>query len=386
MQQASLVQIKSKHPDLQTSIFATMSALAIRENAINLSQGFPDFHCHPQLIESFHKHLRRGHNQYAPMPGIMALRERIAEKVEYLYGASYNPENEITITCGATAALYTAITTIVNPGDEVIVLEPCYDAYIPLVEYSGGKAVAIPMTLPDFKIDWQKVKKAIGPKTKALILNSPNNPAGVLISEKDIEQLIQIVSGTSLFLISDEVYEHISYDGLKHYSLSSYAELASRSFVISSFGKTFHATGWKVGYCLAPLEMTREFQKMHQFVTFSVNTPAQYAYADFMLEKDNYLQVTDFYQKKRDLFAAALQTSRFKIKKCEGTYFQLVDYNAISDENDLEFTKRLTKEFKIASIPTSVFFKKQNNQKIIRFCFAKKDETLKQAGDILCRI
>ena len=386
MHRASQVEIKSKHPNLQTSIFAVMSAMAVKENAINLSQGFPDFQCHPKLIESFHKHLKLGHNQYAPMPGVPILRNRIAEKVAYLYDAKYDPEKEITITCGATAALYTAITTVINPGDEVIVFEPWYDAYIPMVEYSKGKAISIPMTLPDFKIDWAEVKKTISSKTKAIILNSPNNPAGVLLCESDLLHLRDLVKDTEIIIISDEVYEHIIYDGLKHHSISSLPELASRSFVISSFGKTFHATGWKVGYCLAPTEMTQEFQKMHQFVTFSVNTPAQYAYADFMSEKGNYLQVTDFYQKKRDLFISALKSSRFKIKQCAGTYFQMADYSEISDENDLDFTHRLTREFKIAAIPTSVFFKRHVDQKIVRFCFAKKDETLEKASDILCRI
>ena len=386
MQSDPTIAIKSKQPQLQTSIFAIMSALAVKENAVNMSQGFPDFQCHPQLIEYFYDHLKKGHNQYAPMPGVPLLRERIAEKVSYLYNASYNPENEITITSGATAALYTAITTVIHPADEVIVFEPWYDAYIPMIEYSGGKAISIPMKMPDFKIDWPLVKKSVTSKTKAIILNSPNNPAGAVIADDDIEQLKHLVKNTSLILISDEVYEHIIFDDLKHLSLACYPELARRSFVISSFGKTFHATGWKVGYCLAPKEMMKEFQKMHQFVTFSVNTPAQHAYADFMAEKDNYLMVKEFYQKKRDLFADALMNSRFKIKKCNGTYFQLLDYSKISDEKDLDFTKRLTKEFKIAAIPTSVFFKKSNNQKIIRLCFAKKDETLKKAGDILCRI
>jgi len=386
MQSDSALEIKSKQPHLQTSIFAIMSALANRENAINLSQGFPDFQCHPQLIEFFHHHLQQGHNQYAPMPGVPVLRERIAEKVAFLYGSVYNPENEITITCGATAALYTAITTVIHPADEVIVFEPWYDAYIPMIEYSGGKAISLPMEMPDFKIDWSLVKKSITPKTRAIILNSPNNPAGVMLRDDDIDQLKKIVKDTTLILISDEVYEHVIFDNLKHHSLSSFPELARRSFVISSFGKTFHATGWKVGYCLAPREMMREFQKMHQFVTFSVNTPAQYAYADFMTDKNNYLAVSDFYQKKRDLFVDSVKDSRFIIKKCSGTYFQLLDYSKISDENDLDFTQRLTREYKIAAIPTSVFFKKQYNHKIVRLCFAKKDETLKKAGDILCRI
>lgn len=385
MQQSPEIEIISKQPRLQTSIFATMTAMAVRENAINLSQGFPDFKCHPKLIELYHRHLKMGHNQYAPMPGIPLLREKIAEKAEQLCNAVYNPDTEITITCGATAALYTAFTTIINKNDEVIVLEPFYDAYIPVIEFSQGKAISVP-TRPDFTIDWSLVNKAVTVKTKAIILNSPNNPAGYVFNNDDIEQLIKIVKNTSIVIVSDEVYKHIIFDNCKHLSMSAFPELASRSYVVSSFGKTFHATGWKVGYCLAPENMMREFQKLHQFVTFSVNTPAQYAYADFMSDREVYMELADFYQKKRDMFVEVLGNSRFKIKPCSGTYFQLADYSNISQENDLDFSVRLTKEFKVASIPTSAFYKKETDQKIIRFCFAKKDETLKQAADILCRI
>ncbi len=386
MSPSSQIKIKSKQPNLQKSIFSVMSALAISEKAINLSQGFPDFPCHPKLVELLHKYAKAGHNQYAPMPGIPVLRERIAEKVEDLYGAKYNPETEITITAGATEALYAAITTIVHPGDEVIVFEPWYDAYIPTIEYSGGRVITIPLELPDFHIDWAKVNKAVSAKTKAIILNSPHNPTGAILSAEDIEQLVAIVKNSSIMLISDEVYEHIIFDGQAHQSLAKYKELAERSFVIGSFGKTFHATGWKVGYCLAPRELMAEFQKIHQFITFSVNTPAQYAYAAFLLEKDYYLELAGFYQKKRDLFLKLMDTSRFEPLACTGTYFQLMGYKNISEENDLEFTRRLTVEHKIASIPTSVFYKAGIDNKIVRFCFAKKDETLEQAAELLCRI
>lgn len=385
MHQSTEIEIISKQPHLKTSIFATMSAIAVRENAINLSQGFPDFQCHPKLIELYHHHLKMGHNQYAPMPGVPLLRERIAEKVQKLYGAVFNPATEITITCGATAALYTAITTVVHKNDEVIVLEPAYDAYIPVIEFSQGKAVSIPART-DFTIDWSLVEKAVSGETKAIILNSPNNPGGYVFDKKDIEQLTKIVKDTSIIIISDEVYEHIIFDTGKHLSIAAFPELAARSYVISSFGKTFHATGWKVGYCLAPENMMQEFQKLHQFVTFSVNTPAQYAYADFMSDPEIYMELANFYQKKRDMFVEALGNSRFKIKPCSGTYFQLADYSNISEENDLDFCIRLTKEYKVASIPTSVFYRKETDRKIIRFCFAKKDETLRQAADILCRI
>ncbi len=386
MSPSSSIKLESKQPNLEQSIFAVMSALAIQENAINLSQGFPDFPCHPKLVELLHKSVKSGHNQYAPMPGILGLREKIAEKVEDLYGAQYNPENEITITAGATEALYATITAIVHPGDEVIIFEPWYDAYIPMVEYSGGKAITIPLQLPDFHINWDKVKKVVSKKTKAIILNSPHNPTGAILSQKDIRQLIEIVKDTSIILISDEVYEHIIFDNFGHQSLAKYDELKERSFVISSFGKTFHATGWKVGYCLAPKDLMSEFQKIHQFITFSVNTPAQHAYAEFMSEKDHYLELAAFYQQKRNLFLGLMQSSRFDALSCSGTYFQLMSYKNISAENDYKFAKRMTIENKVASIPTSVFYKESVDNKIVRFCFAKRDETLKQAAEKLCRI
>jgi methionine transaminase len=386
MRLSAKISISSKQPFLETSIFAIMSGLAQKESAINLSQGFPDFQCHPKLIELMNKYMKMGYNQYAPMPGVDVFREAIIEKVEDLYDAKYDPENEITVTAGATEALYAAITSIVHPGDEVIVFEPWYDAYIPMVQYSGGKAISMPMELPDFHINWQAVKKSISKKTKAIILNSPHNPSGSVLSESDIKQLIAIVKDTSIMIISDEVYEHIIFDGTKHQSLARYPELVERSFVIGSFGKTFHVTGWKVGYCLAPNELMREFRKIHQFITFSVNTPVQYTYAEFMSDKSHYLELAEFYQKKRDLFRTVTSESRFELLPCRGTYFQLMSYRNISEENDIDFTKRLTKEHKIASIPTSVFYQNSSDNHIIRFCFAKKDETLRQAGELLCRI
>jgi len=382
----SKIKIKSKQPNLEQSIFAVMSNLAIQENAINLSQGFPDFPCHSKLVELLHKYAKDGHNQYAPMAGIPILREKIVKKVEDLYSVQYNPETEITITAGATEALYAAITAIVHPGDDVIIFEPWYDAYIPMVEYSGGKAVTIPLQLPNFQINWDVVKKAISPKTKAIVLNSPHNPTGAILSKDDIHQLIEIVKDTSIILISDEVYEHIIFDGHEHQSLAKYSDLKERTFVISSFGKTFHATGWKVGYCLAPKELMIEFQKIHQFITFSVNTPAQYAYAEFLSEKDHYLELATFYQKKRDRFLKLMKNSRFEPLSCSGTYFQLMSYKNISQQNDFEFSKKLTCENKVACIPTSVFYRTNIDDKIVRFCFAKKDETLEQAAEKLCRI
>ncbi|MCB0284157.1 MAG: methionine aminotransferase [Calditrichae bacterium] len=386
MQINEQIKLTSKQPDLKTSIFSIMSALAAKEKAINLSQGFPDFPCHPKLIELMHRHMLKGNNQYAPMPGVACLRENLVQKTENLYGAKYDPESEITITSGATEALYAAITAVVQPGDEVIIFEPWYDAYIPMIEYSGGKPVTIPLVLPDFRIDWQQVKHKINTKTRAIIINSPHNPTGAVLSEKDIQNLIQIVKTTDIILISDEVYEHIIFDGFYHQSLARFPELTERSFVISSLGKTFHATGWKVGYCMAPFELMKEFRKIHQFITFSINTPAQYAYADFLKEPEHYLELPGFYQQKRDLFLNLTKESAFLPIENHGTYFQLMTYSAISDENDIEFVRRLAIEHKIAAIPTSVFYRNGQDNKIIRFCFAKKNETLEQAAEILCRI
>jgi methionine aminotransferase len=380
------MKIKSKQPHLGVTIFATMTRMANEENAINLSQGFPDFACHPDLIKLVNQHMKAGHNQYAPMQGVMPLREKLAEKIENVYGAKYNPEKEITVTAGATEALFAAITAVVRPGDEVIVFEPWYDAYVPVIEYNQGIPVYVKMKLPDYRIDWAGVEKAINSKTRLMIFNSPHNPSGSILMKTDIAYLIKLVKNTDIILINDEVYEHIIFDDKEHHSFSKYPELYERSMVISSFGKTYHTTGWKIGYCVAPKVLSVEFQKVHQFITYAVNTPIQMAYADFLNRKDLFLELSDFYQKKRDLFFSLIKNSRFKLLPCQGTYFQLADYSAISNENDFEFVKRLTHEVKVAAIPTSVFYHKKDDHKIVRFCFAKQDETLQKAAECLCRI
>jgi len=380
------MKIKSKQPNLGVTIFAIMTRLANEQNAINLSQGFPDFSCHPELIKLVNQHMKAGHNQYAMMQGIMPLREKLAEKIKTVYGAAYNPDTEITVTAGATEALFAAITAVVHPGDEVIVFEPWYDAYVPVIEYNLGIPVYVKMKQPDYNIDWADVKKAISPKTRLMIFNSPHNPSGAILTKRDIGELIKIVKNTDIILINDEVYEHIIFDGEHHHSFSKYPELYERTMVISSFGKTYHTTGWKVGYCTAPKELSVEFQKVHQFLTYAVNTPIQMAYADFLDRKDLYLELSDFYQKKRDLFSRLIKESRFKLLPCHGTYFQLADYSAISDESDFDFVQRMTREVKVAAIPTSVFYHEKDDHKIIRFCFAKQDETLQKAAERLCRI
>lgn len=380
------MKIKSKQPNLGVTIFATMTRMANEENAINLSQGFPDFSCHPDLIKLVNQHMKAGHNQYAPMQGIMPLREKLAEKIESIYGSKYNPEIEITITAGATEALFAAITAVVHPGDEVIVFEPWYDAYVPVIEYNQGIPVYIKMRQPDYRINWAEVEKAITPKTRLMIFNSPHNPSGSILMKTDIGHLIKMVKNTDIILINDEVYEHIIFDDEEHHSFTRYPELYERSMVISSFGKTYHTTGWKIGYSVAPKELSVEFQKVHQFLTYTVNTPIQMAYADFLNRKDLFLKLSDFYQNKRDLFSRLIKDSQFKLLPCRGTYFQLADYSAISNESDLEFVKRLTREVKVATIPTSVFYHKKDDHKIIRFCFAKQDETLQKAAERLCRI
>jgi len=377
------ISIQSKLPSTGISIFAIMSKMAADYKAINLSQGFPDFNCSEELIELAHKFMKGGMNQYAPMPGLPSLRKIISDKILKLYKADYNFETEITITAGATQALYTAISAIIHSGNEVIIIEPAYDSYVPAVIANGGVPIYSEMTDGGFTINWSDVSKKISKKTKAIIINSPHNPTGSVISEIDIKMLEELTEGTNIFIISDEVYEHITFDGLPHISISSSAELKKRSFVISSFGKTFHATGWKVGYCCAPEYLMNEFRKLHQFIVFAVNTPVQYAYAEFLLNENNYLRLNDFYQKKRDLFLQSISGSRFKTEPARGTYFQLLDYSKISDQNDMEFSEWLTKEIGVAVIPLRPFYSKNNSQKLIRVCFAKKDEVLLQAGKIL---
>jgi len=378
--------VKSKMPNLNLSVFAVMTQLAEEHKAVNLSQGFPDFDCDPELIDLVYQYLKSGKNQYAPMPGVPALRGEISKKIAGLYKANYDPQTEITITAGATEALYAAITAVVSSGDEVIIFEPFYDAYPPVVQYSGGKPVFIRLSPPDFSIPWDEVKKAVTSRTKLMILNSPHNPTGSILNEDDLRELAEIVDGTSVLIVSDEVYEHIVFDGFRHLSLATLPELRKRTFLISSFGKTYHTTGWKIGYCAAPEPLTAELRKIHQFITFAVNTPVQWAYADFLKERDDYLALSAFYQKKRDLFRRSIDSSRFEVLPCKGTYFQLADYSKISRKNDTEFVTELIKTHGVAAIPLSPFYHDSAGHKIIRFCFAKKDETLINAAELLCRI
>ncbi len=380
------MKIKSKLPDVGVTIFSQMTKLANDHDAINLSQGFPDFDVDTGLVELVNKYMCSGNNQYAPMQGVQNLRERIAEKTRDIYSADYNPETEITVTSGATEALFAAITAVVQKDDEVILFEPVYDSYAPAITLSGGVPVYLKLKFPDYYIDWDEVANSISKKTRLLILNSPHNPTGTVLSAEDISALKDIVNNTNLFIISDEVYEHIIFDGLVHESMLRYPELAERSFVISSFGKTYHSTGWKIGYCLAPEPLSAEFQKIHQFLTFSSNTPIQYAFAEFMQNKDVYLNLSAFYQKKRDKFLSLIAKSRFKSLPCKGTYFQMLDYSLISKESDMDFSKRLTVESKVASIPPSSFYHQRDDFNVLRFCFAKKDETLEEAAKILCEI
>ena len=380
------MKIQSKLPDVGVTIFTIMSKLANDHHAINLSQGFPDFDVHPDLVALVYNYMRSGHNQYAPMQGVASLRRRIAGKVLALYNASYDPESEITVTSGGTEAVFAAISAVVQQGDEVIVLEPAIDSYVPVIQLNGGIPVYVEYKFPDYRIDWDDVRNALSPKTRLIILNSPHNPTGAVFTERDISALENILLDTDVLLLSDEVYEHIIFDGLRHESVCRYPELAKRSFVVSSFGKTYHTTGWKIGYCLAPAPMSKEFQRVHQFLTFASNTPIQYAYAEFMKNKDIYLNLSAFYQEKRDKFLSLIKDSRFKAIPCHGTYFQMVDYSAISDESDVEFSKRLTTEHGVASIPPSVFYHRQVDHKVLRFCFAKKDVSLEKAAERLCKI
>ena len=374
------MKIKPKLPEWGTSIFTIMSRMAVEHNAINLAQGFPDWNCDNELLELVHHFQKKGFNQYAPMQGVLNLRKAISEKIEKLYGRHYDFENEITITAGATQALYTSITSIVKQGDEVIVFEPAYDSYVPDILSNGGIPVYVPLNPVDYSYDWDLVQTKITDKTKAIIINSPHNPTGSLITEDDIKELEKITKGTDILIVSDEVYEHITFDGKKHFSLAGSEELAKRTFVISSFGKTYHTTGWKMGYCAAPEYLTKEFRKMHQFIVFSVNTPIQYAYAEFMKQKERYLSLAKFYEHKRDVFLREIQKSKFKSQKCSGTYFQLLDYSAISDKPDLEFSEYLTKEIGVAVIPLSPFYEDRKSRSLVRICFAKSDEVLREAA------
>ena len=377
----------SKLPNVGTTIFTVMSALANEHKAINLSQGFPDFDIDAHLVELVHKAMKNGYNQYAPMPGYMPLREEIAKKIYHTYNISVNPDTEITITSGGTEAIFDAIQAIVKPNDEVIIFDPAYDCYVPAIELAGGRAISIPLMPPDFAPDWEKVKSAITDKTIAIMINTPHNPTGAVLTEKDIQNLIQLVQDKNFYLISDEVYEHLIYDNQTHHSVLRYPELRERSFAIYSFGKTFHATGWKTGYCVAPPELTKEFRKIHQFVTFASPTPLQVAYAEYLKNSVHYIHIANFYQQKRDMFRNLIEKhTKFKLLPCLGSYFQLVSYENISDKPDTEFAIELTKNIGVAAIPVSVFYQNKQQDKLLRFCFAKREETLYKAVEKLSKL
>ncbi len=378
--------IESKLPDVGITIFTIMSKMAAEHNAVNLSQGFPDFSPHPDLVELVSDAMRKGLNQYAPMQGLPELRHQIATKTAEMYGSEIDPDREVTITSGATEALYAAIAAVVHEGDEVIVIEPAFDSYVPAIVLNKGVPVFVPMTFPEYAIDWNRVAAAITDRTRLIILNSPHNPTGTALTDQDIAALRDITAKHDLLILSDEVYEHIIFDERQHESLLRYPELARRSMVISSFGKTFHTTGWKIGYCVAPPELTTEFQKVHQFLTFASNTPVQHAYSQILKRKELYLGLAGFYQQKRDHFLELMSDSRFTPLPCSGTYFQMMDYTSITDEADIAFSHRMTIEHGVAAIPPSVFYHDRRDYKVLRFCFAKADETLEKAAEILCRI
>jgi methionine aminotransferase len=378
--------IASKLPRVGTTIFTVMSKLAADHKAINLSQGFPDFDCAPELRALFCTYINSGLNQYPPMAGIPSLREAIAEKMLMLYSAAYDPETEVTITPGATYAIFTAVSAFVNPGDEVILFEPAYDSYGPAVEVNGGRCVYVQLKYPDYGIDWEALRQAITPRTRMMILNTPNNPTASVLSGEDLRMLASVLRDTGIIVASDEVYEHLVYDGHRHQSVASIPGLAERSFVVNSFGKTYAVTGWKMGYALAPKNLMAEFRKVHQFNAFVANGPVQYALADYMKNKDAYLSLTAFYQKKRDFFLQHLEGSRFKPLRTRGTFFQNLAYDAISDEKDTELAIRLTRDHGVAAIPVSVFYRDPPAHKVLRFCFAKSEDTLAKGAAILRKL
>jgi methionine transaminase len=378
--------LPSKLPGVGTTIFTVMSKLASDLGAINLSQGFPDFDCDPALIDAVARHMRAGRNQYAPMQGVPALRQAIAAKYDAFHGRRYDADTEVTVTSGGTEAIFNAVTAVVHAGEEAIVFEPCYDSYLPAIELAGGIPVVLTLQLPDYKVDWDAVRQAVTPRTRVIILNSPHNPTGSILTAADIDELTAIVSGTNIVIVSDEVYEHLIFDGAQHESMARHAELAARSFVIGSFGKTYHVTGWKVGYAVAPAALTAEFRKVHQFVTFSTITPVQHALADVLSTQQGLRELAPFFQAKRDLFLRLMSGSKFVPLPCRGSYFQLMDYSAISREEDADFAVWLTKEHGVASIPTSPFLSRSKAPRVVRFCFAKRDETLEKAAERLRRV
>ncbi|MBS0493347.1 MAG: pyridoxal phosphate-dependent aminotransferase [Proteobacteria bacterium] len=386
MNQLTPPAFPSRLPHVGTTIFTVMSALAHEHQAVNLGQGFPDFHCEPKLVDAVTRAMQAGHNQYPPMAGVPALRQAVASKIEALHARQYDANAEITITAGATQAILTAILACVQPGDEVIVLEPCYDSYVPNIELAGGVVVRVPLTPGSFSPDFAKIAAAITPRTRLLIINSPHNPSATVWNEQDMRQLEELLAPTNVLLISDEVYEHMVFDGAQHQSAARFAGLAARAFIVSSFGKTFHVTGWKVGTVAAPAAMTAEFRKVHQFNVFTVNTPMQYGLAEYLQDPAPYLQLPAFYQAKRDLFRQGLAGSRLKLLPSTGSYFQCVDISAVSDLNEADFCQWLTREIGVAAIPLSAFYGDGFDQRVVRFCFAKKDETLRAALERLHRL
>lgn len=376
----------SKLPEIETSIFTVMSKMARKHKALNLSQGFPNFAADPVLIQHVSEAMKKGVNQYAPMEGIFSLREVISEKIASLYGKVYHPDHEITLTAGATQAIYTAITAVVHTGDEVIIFKPAYDCYEPAIKINGGIPVLLQMKGKDFQIDWEEFRSVITNKTKLVIINTPHNPTGMVLSQADMQQLGTSLKGTDILVLSDEVYEHMVFDSHSHESASKYPDLAERSFVIVSFGKTFHVTGWKMGYCAGPASLMKEFRKIHEFNVYSVNHPIQNALVEYLSIKEHYLDLSSLFQKKRDLFLQAIENSKFTCIPAQGTYFQIVDYSEITEENDVDFASRLVKEYGLASIPISVFNLDKLDHQQLRFCFAKTDETLYKAAEIMNRI
>jgi methionine aminotransferase len=363
-----------------------MTELATKHNALNLSQGFPDFNPPEELINLVEKYMRKGFNQYAPMQGLLSLREKIAQKTLDSYGYTYDPDTEITITSGATEAIFSSISAFVQEGDEVIIFEPAYDSYAPIIKINGGNPIYASVKLPDYKIDWEEVNKMVNARTRMIIINSPHNPSGSILSADGMEKLNKLVAGTKILVLSDEVYEHLIYDGLVHESVVKYSNLKERAILISSFGKIYNATGWKIGYCMAPANIMKEIRKIHQFDVFAVNTPIQHAISDFIDNKDVFLEVKDFYQRKRDEFLNLVKGSRFSCTPSQGTYFQLLNFKEISDEKDTVFANRLIEEYGIASVPVSAFYHDTLDAKVLRFCFAKSSETLKKAAEILHKI
>ena len=380
------LSLRSKLPGTGVSIFAVMSRLAAEQGAVNLGQGAPDFDCDPALVDAVARYMREGHNQYAPMAGVPRLRAALSRKYETVYGHRYDPDTEITITCGATEGLYAALTALVHPGDEVIVFLPAYDAYVPVVELCGGVPVFVPLAAPGYRIDWDAVRQAVSPRTRVVLINSPHNPTGMVIDDRDVRELARVLDTCDAVAVADEVYEHIIFDGGRHVSLASDPEVAERAVVVSSFGKTYHTTGWKVGYCVAPRPLSEEIQKVHQFVTFTINGALQLAYADAVERDPACSDLAAFYQAKRDRFLELVAPTRFRARPCAGTYFQLLDYSQITDEADEAFALRLLRERGVASIPLSPFTYGHDPGPVLRFCFAKQDETLVRAAERLAGV